>query len=293
MLANFATWDAATPGERRGVAEHVAATLDGFRLSHVQKFGFEGHRHEIAILTQAATGLEFSLIPGGTFLMGSPESEEGRHGSEGPQHEVTITHAMLVARTETTQAAWTKVMGANPSSSPGRDHPVEGVSWADAASFCERSDLRLPTEAEWEYACRAGTTTRFWFGNMESDLPRAAWYRENQSTMTGLQQALRGIAGMRPLIDPHEAVGTKAANPWGLCDMTGNVNEWCTDFWSEHYLIGSASDPTGPPEGPLRVCRGGSRSCSARLLRSATRFYFDPTSKAYDIGFRPVRTVPR
>ena len=174
ILRDVGAWDAATRDERRGAAAWVAARTDGFAFDGTEEFGEGAHRHEIAVFTHAATGLEFSLIPGGTFVMGSPEGEAERDPDES-QHEVTITRAFLLARTECTQAAYERVMGTNPSAGTvSPDHPVETVSWDDTRAFIAKTGLRLPSEAEWEYACRAGTTTRFWSGDSEDDLTRVA-----------------------------------------------------------------------------------------------------------------------
>ena len=293
MLADVAQWDAATPGERRGVAERVDARLDDFTLLRVRSFGFEGHRHEIAVFAHPATGLEFSLIPGGTFVMGAPAEEAGREDDE-TQHEATLTRAFLLARTECTQAAYTWVTGTNLSISRGPDLPVEQVSWNDAQAFNAKLGLRLPSEAEWEYACRAGTTARFWPGEEEADLARAAWYSENLHAAPDapdwLIRLLRRVSRPPPVLSTHP-VGTRAANPFGLYDVHGNVWEWCEDGYGD-YPPGPATDPTGVQAASSRVCRGGGWSGTAGGERSAYRYRYDPAARHLDLGFRPARSVP-
>ena len=290
MLSDVKAWDAATAGERRGVAEQVDARLSDFTLLRVRSFGFSGHRHEIAVFLHAATGLEFSLIPGGTFLMGSPTTETDRDDDEG-QHEVTLTQAFLLARTECTQAAWGRVMGTNPSTGTvAPDHPVENVSWDDAQEFNAKSGLRLPTEAEWEYACRAGTTTRFWSGDSEDDLTRVAWTDESSSRWDDLVNRVRGWVGMKPPAASHSPVALKAANPFGLHDVHGNVWEWCADGYDD-YSSSAVTDPTGSEAAPFRVYRGGSWGYPARRARSANRLRVGPGYRLDDLGFRPARSV--
>ncbi|MCE9637529.1 MAG: formylglycine-generating enzyme family protein, partial [Planctomycetes bacterium] len=244
ILRDVAAWDAATHDERRAAAAWVAARTDGFAFDGTETFGFDGHRHEIAVFSHAATGLEFSLIPGGTFLMGSPEGEAERLDSEGPQHSVTIPGAFLLSRTETTQAAWEHVMGKNPSTGTiGADHPVETVSWNDAQTFCGTSGLRLPSESEWEYACRAGTTTRWWTGDDEAGLKRVAWYDASPGAWTQFVERVLGWLGRKPPATDHQPVALKDANPFGLHDIHGNVWEWCEDARHDDY-DGAPTDGT-------------------------------------------------
>ena len=200
-------------------------------------------------------GMKFKLIPAGTFTMGDGDDA----------HDVTLTKPFKMGVHEVTQAQYEQVMGVNPSKFKGADNPVENVSWDDAVEFCRRlSELpaekaagnvyRLPTEAEWEYACRAGTTTKYSFGDDESEFGDYAWYCDNSDEQT-------------------HPVGSKKPNAWGLYDMHGNVLEWCQDWYGD-YPSGSVTDPTGPAVGSHRVIRGGSWDRTAGYCRSAHRYWF-------------------
>ena len=236
--------------------------------------------------------MEFISIPAGSFTMGSPETEEDR-GNDEKQVPVTITRAFELGKTVVTQKQWTEVMGTDPwnwkkSGQTGDNYPAVYVSWLDASLFCEHltsyereagrlpanQTYRLPTEAEWEYACRAGTTTAYSFGDDESSLKKYAWYDKNSRNKL------------------HE-VATKKPNPWGLFDMHGNVWEWCED-WYEESLSGG-DDPKGPSAGSARVVRGGGWwRADAGLCRSALRHYRLPgPGPTYDgtLGFRIVRAL--
>jgi formylglycine-generating enzyme required for sulfatase activity len=221
--------------------------------------------------------MEFVWIPGGTFLMGSPQNEEGRYSDEGPVHKVEITRGFWLGRYEVTQAQWAGVTGGNPSYFKGPDRPVERVSWSDVQKFIRKLNelagaelYRLPTEAEWEYACRAGTRTRFSWGDTDKGLDEYGW-------------SLRDSGG-----ETH-AVGKKRPNPWGLYDMHGNVWEWCQDWYDpDYYSKSPCPDPTGPASGEVRVVRGGGCYSSPRDCRSANRDYFGPANRG-TIGFRLLR----
>ena len=222
--------------------------------------------------------LEMMPIPSGTFLMGGTDYEEGWDDDEGPQTTVTITKPFWLGKTEVTQSQWKAVMGNNPSHFKGYNLPVEQVSWNDAVAFCEKLNevardtlpdgyhYTLPTEAQWEYACRAGTTTRFYYGDDDNQLGSYAWYTDNSSSKT-------------------HPVGEKLPNGWGLHDMHGNVAEWCLDWYGD-YQGGSITDPQGPQSGWRRVNRGGSWSDDARYCRSAYRLWFRPDDKRSILGFR-------
>ena len=219
-------------------------------------------------------GMKLVLIPAGTFTMGSPVGEVGRKDDETP-HEVTISKSFYLGSHEVTQGEYDKVMGNNPSAFKGAKNPVEKVSWEDAVSFCKRlSELpeekaagrayRLPTEAEWEYACRAGSTTSYCFGDTAELLGEFAWFKESAT----------------------HPVGEKKPNRWGLYDMHGNVFEWCQD-WYGPYPSGAATDPKGPSGGSYRVYRGGSSYNDAGLCRSALRLRLYPSLRLmYGGGFR-------
>ncbi len=231
-------------------------------------------------------------IPAGTFLMGSPSNEVGRQVSEGPQTWVTISHKFWMGQYEVTQGEYQALMGSNPSiwicdtnGLADANRPVEGVTWDDATNYCARLTqrerargvlesnwvYRLPTEAEWEYACRAGTTTRFSYGNDPSYtlLTNYAWYGQSFGETT-------------------HPVGQKLPNPWGLYDMHGNGWEWCQDWAAFNYTGGTVTDPQGPTTGWCRINRGGSAFWIGSYCRSAQRSGAWPTAKT-DIGFRVVR----
>ena len=229
--------------------------------------------------------LEMIWIAPGTFMMGSPSSEAGRYDNEGPVHRVTISKGFYLGKYEVTQGQWESVMGTTPWRGEdyvrsGSDYPAVYVSWDDAQEFISRLNsaagsevYRLPTEAEWEYACRTGTTTRWSFGDDESQLMHYAWYRDNALD-----------AGERY----GHRVGTKRANPWGLYDMHGNVWEWVQDRYGG-YSSSSVVDPSGPLTGSNRVFRSGSFDALARQVRSADRGGTSPRSRGYSIGFRLLR----
>jgi formylglycine-generating enzyme required for sulfatase activity len=253
------------------------------------------------------------LIPAGTFTIGSPVGELGRSLDEA-QQTVTLTRSVYVSIREVTQSAWQAVMGWSDPHFPGANHPVEQVTWYDAVWYCnERSTVdeltpaytitspiyhldhlvgatvswdeaadgyRLLTEAEWEYACRAATSTAFCNGGitniacdpLDPKLAAVGWYCGNALATT------------------HD-VGGKTANAWGLQDMHGNVWEWCWDWYGD-YPEDAATDPTGPASGSERVLRGGNWDDEAQGCRSADRGKGVPTLESEEIGFRFCRTVP-
>ena len=241
--------------------------------------------------------IEMVWIEPGTFQMGSPSSEPGRDSDEGPVHEVTISQGFYLGKYEVTQGQWESVMGTRPWQSrsyvrSGLNYPAVFVSWGDAQEFIRRLNTslgsevyRLPTEAEWEYACRAGTTTRWSFGDDESQLGDDesqlgdyAWYRDNAWDV-----------GERY----SHSVGTKRANPWGLYDMHGNVWEWVQDWYDRDYYRSSPSvDPAGPSSGSVRVLRGGDFGHHARNVRSAIRATLPPGHRYSYVGFRLLRQAP-
>jgi formylglycine-generating enzyme required for sulfatase activity len=230
--------------------------------------------------------LELVLIPPGMFDMGSPDSEVGRwNDMEKPVHRVRISRAFYMGKYEVTQEQWQKVMGTNPSYFEGATLPVQDVSWDDCQEFLAklnalgnaRRPFRLPTEAEWEWACRAGTKMRFCFGGDDARLGEYAWYKAN--------------SGGR--VHP---VGEKQPNAWGLHDCHGNVSEWCSDWygaypantWSSKFRW--TPDPQGTPSGLGRMVRGGSWINAPKVCLSAGRWtcvFSDGTSgRMFNLGFR-------
>jgi len=228
-------------------------------------------------------GQELVLIPAGSFLMGSPEDDQDSLG-KGIQHQVTISKPFYMASTQVTQGQWKAVMGTEPWKDQrcvqeGDQNAASYISWDDATEYCRRlsqkegKTYRLPTEAEWEYACRAGTTTRFSFGDDEARLGDYAWF-------DGYWRR-RGAEYAHP-------VGQKLPNPFGLYDMHGNVWEWCGDWFGE-YPSTPLIDPRGPGSGSTRVLRGGSWQDSWCSVQCAFRYFNgNPDDRRDDFGFRVV-----
>ena len=246
-------------------------------------------------------------IPPGRFVMGSPKEEQGRLDREGPQHVVTLTRGFWLADTPCTQALWMAVMDDNPSRFQSPDRPVEQVSWHDCQSFLKKLgkrvpalEPRLPTEAEWEYACRADTTESSYAGEVEilgannaPLLDEIAWYGGNSGVGFELENG-DDSSGWPQKQHPHTRAGThpvaqKRVNPWGLYDMLGNVWEWCAGDMRD-YAIAAEVDPAGgPTDGQHRVVRGGSWNCDARFVRAAYRFWYEPDFRIDFRGFRLAR----
>jgi formylglycine-generating enzyme required for sulfatase activity len=248
----------------------------------------EDVRGVYAELLVRGVAFELRWIPPGSFLMGSPEGEAGRWEAEGPQHLVTLTRGFWLGATVCTQEQWTALMEKNPSQFVGQRKPVENVRWPEALNFTRKLtelaresgslppefEFRLPTEAEWEYACRAGTTTAYNDGSSciqpdgkDPALERLGWHGEYGKGET-------------------HPVGELAANAYGLYDMHGNVWEWCADKWADRYTSEAQTDPTGPGEGARRVVRGGSYWYRARGCRSAFRYGGEPGFSDGNLGFR-------
>ena len=257
------------------MAHAVAASAEpprvppGFRVLDAAAEPFTGTGWARSIVHED-TGIVLAFVPAGTFVMGSPATEKARSEDEIP-HEVVITRPFYLGVHEVTQAQWGKLMAANPAQFKGDDRrPVECVSWTDCQDFLRQAGagLRLPSEAEWEYASRAGSTKRFCFGDDEAVLPEYAWFN---------------TVGTSP-------VGTKKANAWGFHDMHGNVYEWCADRFGA-YPAEKATDPSGPAEGDLRALRGGCYRYSPRKCRSAYRGG-GPVNRGFNnLGFRVALTV--
>ncbi len=229
-------------------------------------------------------GMKFVPIPTGTFMMGSPSNEPKRKSDE-KQHRVTLTKGFYMGTTEVTQGQWKAIMGNNPARFKGDNNPVEQVSWNDAKEFIRKlnrkegtNTYRLPTEAEWEYACRAGTTTPFSTGRCIST--DQANYNGNYP-MPGCSKGRYRKETIR--------VASLSPNVWGLYDMHGNVHEWCEDWYEKDYPSGHVTDPKGSSSGSARVLRGGSWCYDAGSLRSALRSWDNPGDRYNGIGFRVVR----
>jgi len=219
-------------------------------------------------------GMEFVLIPPGEFMMGSPVNEEKRRNVEGPQHRVRIAKGFYLGMCEVTQAQYEAVLGKNPSYFKGGDNPVEQVSWNDAVEFCRELSrksgmtYRLPTEAEWEYACRAGTVTKYGFGDAEANIAEYAWYRGNSGKRT-------------------HAVGGRKPNAFGLYDMHGNVWEWCQSLYKP-YPYREDDGREDLRTGGSRALRGGYWYRGPTGCRSAVRCGYNPADRYFNFGFRVV-----
>ena len=233
----------------------------------------KSYSDSVSIAEDGKVKLEMVLIPAGKFVMGSPKSEKGRNDDE-TQHEVTLTKPFYIGKYEVTQEQWEAVMGNNPSQIKGNKLPVTDVSWEDCQEFIKKLNAktnggyRLPTESEWEYACRAGTTTVYSFGDKIT--PKDANYEDSK-------------------IAKPVAVGSYQPNAFGLYDMHGNVWKWCED-WAGDYPSGTVTDPKGPATGERRVLRGGSFDNDGLLARSSNRFDIKTTSRSGVGGFRLART---
>jgi len=226
------------------------------------------------------TSMSFVYLPPGQFEMGSAADEQDRHGDEDPVRNVTISKGFYLGIYEVTQQQWFSIMKSNPSIfQQSEDHmlkPVDWVSWNDCQQFIAKLNelnlgiFRLPTEAEWEYACRAGTTSRYYWGEdvNDRDVYQYAW-------------AFSRAEGK------SRAVGTKKPNPWGLYDMSGNVWEWCSD-WRGPYIANDTIDPNGPAEGKRKIYRGGSWFNKPSTLRSANRHGHEPEVRGTNAGLRLV-----
>lgn len=236
-----------------------------------------------------SVGMKLVSIPAGGFTMGSPATEKGR-GTDEAQQRVSITRPFLIGRTVVTKGQWKAVMKTEPWKGQrcvvdGDDAPAVYVDWHDAVAFCRKLTVqeraggwlekgehyRLPTEAEWEYACRAGTKTAWSFGADPRKLDDHAWYYGN--------------TGDRKEAYAH-LVGRKKPNPWGLCDMHGNVYEWCSDWYKS--ALGGGDDPQGPSTGTTKVLRGGGWGYDPARCRSADRNKNDPSFTDFSGGFRVV-----
>ncbi|MCB0260786.1 MAG: formylglycine-generating enzyme family protein, partial [Calditrichaeota bacterium] len=245
-------------------------------------------------------------IPPGQFMMGSPEGEAGRFSDE-KQHPVTLTRGFWLFDNPVIQALWKAVMGENPSRFQSDDRPVEQVSWETCREFMEKLnrempglELTFPSEAQWEYACRAGTTAATYIGDLEIVghnnaplLDEIAWYGGNSGVDFELDNGEDSSSWLEKQYDHQRAgthpIGLKRPNPWGLYDMLGNVWEWCADWWQDDLDRDAVVDPTGPEKGDHRVYRGGGWGLSARYVRAASRFRVAPGIRLLNLGFRCAR----
>ncbi len=228
-------------------------------------------------IVQNRTGIEMVFIPSGEFMMGGSEGEtEYACPEERPVHRVKITKPFYMGKYEVTQGEWQKVPGGNPNRAKGSSRlVVSGVLWTECQDFCQRAGdgLALPTEAQWEYACRAGTRTAYSFGDDREELKAYGW--DNQCGH-----------------DRTSEVGLKKPNGWGLYDMHGNVCEWCQDWYDQRYYGRSPlDDPRGPEKGKARVVRGGGWPDNPRGCRSASRDQCEPQVQRDWAGFRVVLEV--
>jgi formylglycine-generating enzyme required for sulfatase activity len=227
--------------------------------------------------------MEFSLIPPGEFVMGALPTDKDANDDETPIHKVRITKSFYISKFLTTQGNWKSIMNNNPSffKKLGDDNPIERVSWYLIQDFIKRLNekeklqpkegYRLPTEAEWEYVCKAGSSTKYYHSNKSDLLEEYAWfsYTSNRST---------------------QVVGTKKPNAFGIYDMLGNVREWCHDWYDpKYYQKSPVNDPQGPTKGEFKTMRGGSWYCVPRLTRTTQRYHHIPSSKSFLIGFRLVK----
>jgi formylglycine-generating enzyme required for sulfatase activity len=232
---------------------------------------------------------DFAKVPAGEFMMGSDKNKP-----EQPVHKVVISREFEMGKCEVTQEQWQSVMGNNPSYFKGKRLPVEQVSWDDAQKFIsvlnnnsKKYTYRLPTEAEWEYACRAGTTGEF-AGNLDA----MGWYANNSGikrlNIPADQLTKKELAKIEQNKCRTHSVGRKQPNAWGLYDMHGNVYEWCSD-WDGDYRSDVVVDPQGPSSGQFRVIRGGAWIVDSDACRSAHRHSFTPNTSSFHVGFRLVR----
>ncbi len=238
--------------------------ITGFKFSGVKSYHCAEKSYEVAEYLHLETSLEFTLLEGGRYLRGSEQSPE-----EGPVQEVTIP-SFLISRHEVPQKVWRNIMGGNPSRFFHDDRPVENISWQDSLSFCKKTGLELPSEAQWEYACRGGVSSDYYWGEAKGE--GFAWYTPQKNTAI---------------------IGKRKPNAFGLYDMSGNVWEWCADAYYSDYQgapnDGSARQATG--NNLHRVVRGGSWNTFLVFCRSSFRFQFDQNSRLDHIGFRVVKTI--
>jgi len=270
----------------------VWAKVSKEQLAEAKKLG-------VPVAFANSTGVKFVLVPAGEFMMGSADNEVGRYKEEGPQHKVKMPKAFYMSIHQTTQGQWKAAMGTTPwkdkrAAKDNPDHAANHMCWNDAVAFCAKLGAKdgrsysLPTEAQWEYACRAGSTTRYCYGDDigEKKLGQYAWYHET--------------AMARPDQRYVHKVGVKKPNAWGIHDMHGNVWELCMDVTHKNFegaptdgsawLKGGVALNKGEP--PRRVLRGGGWRSTNRRVRTASRYAYPPALRSYYVGFRITCTVP-
>ena len=286
LLTSLAQWDSATAEARRAAADFVAGREPGFALLRMETFSCGGQTHEVAIYTHARTGMEFVLVPGGSFVMGAPPGTAdvvGADDSHTRQHTVTLTRPFLISRTECTEAAWDRVGGSDHRKWHDPTLPIENVTWRECVAWCSKAGLEPPTEAQWEYACRAGSRTKWITGDDESDLASVAWYADDFEY-------------------PMQPVATKHPNAFGLYDVHGNVWEFCRDTKGPYPAEAERDPAYDAPDDPTygsqpRAARGGiaygaGPSGSAIVAApSAWRAETGPDDHGDQQGFRPAKTV--
>jgi formylglycine-generating enzyme required for sulfatase activity len=282
-VARFAgvTYTATTDGERFTLE---ASNPTARAVTSTAVVGSLGPAAQLTVELPGGATMEFVWIEPGTFTMGSPASEGGRDGDEGPQHQVTLTQGYYLGKYEITQGQWESAMGTRPwshekATQSSATDPAVFITWGDVQDLVSKLNqaagkalFRLPSEAEWEYACRAGTSSRWSFGDAESQLGQYAWY-----------------GPWYPGNEYARSVGGRLANPWGLYDMHGNVAEWVQD-WFGPYGNAAQADPRGPSAGSFRVARGGSFAFPQADTRSANRYSDAPGGRYMYIGARLLRT---
>lgn len=268
ILDDAEAWQAASASEKLRIADPLIQAAPGFTSVRVVAVGEGGLTpHHVVVCTHGVTGLDFALIPGGQFMLGSPDTERGRSSSEG-RTLADVREPFLLARTEATVGSWARVFTGDDVGEPESKLPVVSVSWYSAREFCTRSLLRLPTEVEWEWACRAGSNTSFWAGDNEADVERVDL-----------------VASVRTRLSGPAVVGSKASNPFGLFDMHGNVSEWCEDRFEPRFMRDESL--TRSLHAEYRVIRGGSFARSSTFARSASRLWDFTHHSSNDVGFRP------
>jgi formylglycine-generating enzyme required for sulfatase activity len=264
LLTRFRIGSVVVPVTRVSAAAAVLILFSGHSLLRGQA---GGDQPAGTIKTNPKDGLSYVSIPRGTFMMGCSPGDKECNEDEKVVHKVTITKGFWLAQTPVTQAAYQRVIGDNPSVFKGDNRPVENVTWAQANAYCEAAALRLPTEAEFEYAARAGTT-----GILYGEMDSIAWYEKNSGKQT------------------HD-VATREPNAWKLYDVLGDVLQW-TEDWYRHYEPGDLTDPQGPPAGPknpLKALRGGGWGFKARFVRLSCRSGAIPPDRHFNyVGFRCV-----